>query len=124
MIRLKKLKNILIYTIHNSIFLYFSYIFFPSKFVLGNAKLSFWAAVFVSGFVWTLILKRLLLTIQTRSRFVRFVLSWIFNFVALWIVARIAPYSGFGVVKFTWLIGLAFIANIVQQNFYEENVGK
>jgi hypothetical protein len=88
--------------------------------VLGNAKLTFWAAVFVSGLIWTLIIKRLLLTIQTKSLVVRFILSWIFNFIAIWIVARIAPYSGFGVVKFTWLLGLSFFANVVQLNIADE----
>jgi hypothetical protein len=117
---LKKFREFVLFCLHNSMLLYFAYIFFPSKFVLANSRLSFWAAVFVSGIIWALIIKRLLLTIQTKSLSVRFILSWLFNFIAIWIVARIAPYSGFGVVKFTWLIGLSFFANMIQMTITDD----
>lgn len=43
-----------------------------------------------------------------------FVYSWFINFLILWIIARIAPYSGLGVVRFVWLMPTALVAAIFQ----------
>lgn len=113
---MKDFKNSILFWVHNMMLIYFAYIMFPGKFVLGTYKIGFWPAILISALIWTLIIRRLNLTIITRHKTVCFLLGWLFNFISLWLVARIAPYSGFGVVKFTWLIVLALVGNIIHQS--------
>ena len=39
---------------------------------------------------------------------------WLTNFVAIWILARFAALSGFGIEAYYWAISLGFVANLVQ----------
>lgn len=72
----------------------------------------------VSGLIWTglvflispAVKKVIKLDGTTKMMFV----YWLSNFVALWITARLAPYFGFGTSKFTWIAGLALVADLVQ----------
>jgi hypothetical protein len=109
-----KFKDTVLYIIHNSILLYFANLFFPQEFVLGTHRISFLGAIIIAGLIWTIIVRRLNLTINTKSKLNTYILTWIYNFVALWITARIAPYSGFGAISFVWLIGLSLVASLVQ----------
>lgn len=117
---MSKTKEFFLYFIHNSLAVYFSHLFFPHSFALGTDRISFWLAVFISGAIWTLIARRLNLTIVSSKNKGQFASRWLFNFAAIWLTARVAPYSGFGVIKFTWLIPLSFVANIIQASISKE----
>ena len=116
---MKKFKEFILPWIHDSVLIYFASQIMPGKFVLGTYKLSFIVAILISGFLLTVLvdvacmglarIKNLKLD-KIKKAFV----FWFINFVALWIVARIAPYSGFGVVRFTYLIELSFATNLIQ----------
>jgi|WetSurSiteA1Bulk_404760.scaffolds.fasta_scaffold11874_3 hypothetical protein len=116
---MKRFKKFILPWIHGSVFIYLASQVMPGKFVLGTHKLSLLAAIIISGFLVTVLVDvadLFLARIKTikLNKITKAFAFWIINFVALWIVARIAPYSGFGVVKFTYLIGLAFATNLIQ----------
>ena len=103
----------------NSVLLYLAAMFYPMYFVLGTYRLStFWAAL-VGGFVWTLLtcaahplLKKV--NLKLNGRVIMFGFYFLANFIALWVTARLAPYTGFGATSYVWLAGLAIVADVVQ----------
>ena len=116
---MKKAKRFILYWIHNGILIYLANQIFPSKFVLGSFRLSFVAAIVISSFALTLFLELVSMVLAKKRKIKldnknRFTIFWIANFVGLWLIARFAPLTGFGVVKFTWLIGFSFLVNILQ----------
>lgn len=116
---MKKLKRFILYFIHNAILIYLANQIFPEKFVLGNLRYTNVIAVIISSFLLTLFLELVSISL-TRAKKIkldnkrRFGTFWMANFLGLWLVARIAPFTGFGVVRFTWLIGLSFLVNLLQ----------
>ncbi|MDP3994461.1 MAG: hypothetical protein Q8P91_01355 [bacterium] len=97
-----------------SFLLYFATLTYPDNFVLGSARHSVLSAAVFSGLVWTLIifsanpiLKSLKLKLGKGCA--KFVFGYFVSFAGLWIVARLAPYTGFGVTRFTWLMGLSLL---------------
>ncbi len=115
----KYLKLFLLFWVANSILLYLAFMVFPQYFMLGTFRMSAIAATIVAGGVWTLLVmlvdplvKRFKLKINGVPQMT--VLYWLANFVALWITARLAPFTGFGVSRFVWILALAFVANLVQ----------
>lgn len=116
---MKKIKGFILCWIHNSVLIYLASQVYKGKFVLGTKSLSLITAVIVSGFLVSLLLeagsyglaKIKGLKIEGLKRIPVF---YILNFVSLWLVARIAPYSGFGVVRFTWLLLLGIFTTLVQ----------
>ena len=116
---MKKAKRFILYWIHNGILIYLANQIFPSKFVLGSLKLTFVAAILISSFALTLFLELVSMVLVKKRKIKldnknRFTIFWIANFIGLWLIARFAPFTGFGVVKFTWLIGFSFLVNILQ----------
>ncbi|MBU0998237.1 hypothetical protein KJ570_01765 [Patescibacteria group bacterium] len=119
---MKRAKRFILYWIHNGILIYLANQIFPSKFVLGNFRLTLVIAVLVSSFALTLFLElvsfRLIKVKKIKfDNKKRFGLFWLANFIGLWLIARLAPLTGFGVVRFTWLIGLSFLVNVLQTIF-------
>src|SRR3989344_5322381 len=97
----------------NSIVLALANSFFPGSFALGNAFLSIPMAVVFSGFLLTILLlvakglaKSRELTIK--GRFFMFLYYWVAASGAIWLIARVAHVSGFGIARFTWAIGCGF----------------
>ena len=111
------MKNKLVFFVSwlvGSFLLYFATLAYPDNFVLGSAKHSVLSAAVFSGFLWTLIIfianpvaKRLKLKLDKCC--VKFAFGYLVSFAGLWIVARLAPYTGFGVTKFTWLMTLSLL---------------
>ncbi len=111
----------------NSTLLYLAFAMFPQYFMLGTYRMSAIAAAIAAGGVWTLLImlvdplvKRFKLKVNGVSQMTVF--YWLANFIALWITARLAPYLGFGVSRFVWILGLAFVANLVQFTLWK--IGK
>lgn len=92
---------------------------FPNNFVLGTYRMSKFSSALFAGFVWTLIVwfsepltKKLKLKLE--GQFKQMLLYLFSNFVALWVVAHLAFFTGFGVTSFIWVFVLAFFANFFQ----------
>lgn len=116
---MKRAKRFILYWIHNGIIIYLVNQLFPSKFVLGNFRFTVLLATLVSSFTLTFFLELVSLGLTKVKKIKldsknRFLIFWIANFVGLWLIARLAPLTGFGVVRFTWLIGLSLLVNILQ----------
>ncbi|MFH1971771.1 MAG: hypothetical protein ABIJ05_05350 [Patescibacteria group bacterium] len=117
---MKKVKKFILYWIHNGILIYLANQLFPSKFVLGNFRFTTVVTVLISSFFLTLFLELVSIILAKQKKIKldnnkRFGVFWISNFIGLWLIARLAPLIGFGVIKFTWLIGLSLLANILQK---------
>ena len=117
--KMKKIKRFILYWIHNGILIYIANQIFPSKFVLGNFRYTSFYATLISSFLLTLFLEFVSLSLLKLKKMKfdgkrRFSIFWAANFIGLWLLARFAPITGFGVVRFTWLIGLSLLVNILQ----------
>jgi Ca2+/Na+ antiporter len=92
---------------------------FRGKFVLGTKNLSYWVAVVLAAFLATLLIEvgSIALSKYKKIEFKglkRILAFYVMNCIAFWLVARVAPYSGFGVVKFTWVLLLAAFTTLIQ----------
>ena len=98
------------YWVVNSLVLALSNSFFPDSYVLGNAYLSIPSAVIFSGFLLTILLLLAKGLAKTRSFLIKGrVFMYLYYAAAasagIWLIARIANVSGFGIARFTWAIG-------------------
>lgn len=103
----------------DSLILYLGVLIFPHYFVLGSKMVSFWGAIFVAGFTWTVLVWLLkptifLFTKKIKGSLAMFAFYLVLNFVALWITARLGPVVGFGTTRFVWLVVIASVANLIQ----------
>jgi len=122
---MKRVKNFILYWVHNGVIIYFASQIFPTKFVLGNFRFTALLSILVSAFSLTLFLEIVSIGLSKVKKIKfdsnnRFVTFWIANFLGLWLIARMAPLTGFGVVRFTWLIGLSFLVNILQSIIHKK----
>lgn len=116
--KLKKYYAFVTYWAVNSLLLYLATLVYPAAYTLGNFRFSvLWAAI-VAGFIWTVlvwfsepILGLLKVKVEGGKQMIFYLLA---NFIALWLVARIAFFSGFGVASFVWVFVLALVGNLVQ----------
>lgn len=108
-----------IFWIIDSVLLYLAAVLFPQYFTIGNWRFSPVMAVIFSGLIWTGLVwfseplfrkagKKLEKDYQMA------IFYFIANFAALWVTARLAPFFGFGTTRFIWILGLAFVANLIQ----------
>jgi len=113
---MKRKVYFLIYWVVNSLLLYLATLVFPGNFVLGTYRYSVLVAAVISGFVWTLltwITKPVQIRLKVRDELKKSVFFFGVSFVSLWLIARFAPYTGFGVTSFVYLLGLAMVAEVV-----------
>ena|SRR3989304_1956021 len=125
----KDLIPFIAFWIADLVLLYLAVLFMPQYFTLGTYRLSTTTALIIASLVWTIIvwlvnpvLKRL--KVEIKGTLQMAVFFWLANFAALWITARLAPYTGFGVSRFTWILGLALIANLVQFGIWKISKSK
>ena len=113
---------LLIWALNALITYVFAY-FYPTYYVLGNKFFGPFIAVVLASLIWTGIVwvaKPILKSyVKKLSRSYMFLFYFIANFVALWLVTRLAPYVGFGVVRFTWLVILAITADLMQYGVWK-----
>jgi len=115
---MKQIKHFLLNWLHYAILLHASSKIFRGQFVLGNKNFDRWIAVVVSGLILVILIKFGLGIIEKTKKIKlntvnKLIVFFIVNFVSFWIVARIAPYSGFGVTRFTWLLLLSAFTTLV-----------
>lgn len=105
--------------IANSIFFYAAGYLFPSFIVLGNNIRDPISSCLLNGFVLTIILalvprmlKILSITVAKESNmaFVYFIV----NFFTIWLLARLADFTGFGISSFVVALILGAVFNIFQ----------
>ncbi len=120
---MKKITALTLFWLHNSALLFLAFVVFPGNFVLGTYRHTVLVATLLSGLIWTLtvwfvrpIQRRFKIKIE--GRLVMYPYYLVLNFATLWVTAHLAPYTGFGVTRFTWLIGLAIVANFVQATIW------
>jgi uncharacterized membrane protein YvlD (DUF360 family) len=104
------------YWVVNSLVLALSNSFFPDYYVLGNAYLSIPSAVIFSGFLLTILLLLAKGLAKTRSFSIKGrVFMYLYYAAAasagIWLVARIANVSGFGIARFTWAIAAGLVVS-------------
>ena len=115
---MKKYCGFISFWVLDSLLLYLATVVYPAAYTLGTYRLStLWAAI-VAGFIWTAlvwfsepIVAMVKIKVSDKMKMFFYLFA---NFVALWLVARIAPYSGFGVASFVWVFLLALVANFAQ----------
>ncbi len=106
----------------NSLLIYLANLWLPSNFVLGNARWSPLVAVVLAGLAITIIVvvttsvKIVLNRVAPALDSMPLTLVYYFfaNFAAIWIVARMAEIFGLGISKFTYVAGLALVADVAQ----------
>ncbi len=114
----KYLVPFIVLWIIDSVLIYLSRLIYPHYFVLGGMYMSAWGAIITAGFTWTLLVWLIkpfvYLFAKLKGRLLMFGFYFLANFVALWLTARLSPITGFGVTRFTWLVILAIVADIIQ----------
>jgi len=96
-----------------SLLLYLAHVIFPDSVVLGNYKFTVFDAVIYAGF-WISFINWLIKDVvivrglHPESRFGSLVFYILVGSLAVWMVARFAPYTGLGIVSYRWalLLGL------------------
>lgn len=121
---IKKYLSFVSFWLLASLFLYLAALFYPANFELGNFWLSPLAATFWAGFwltvsVWAAkpVLTKLNLKLEGRAKM--FLFYWLCNSAAIWIIARFAHLTGFGISRFYWAIGLGLVLNIAQWGLWQ-----
>jgi hypothetical protein len=118
-INLKKYTPFIAYLLANSFVIYFANLFYPDIFVIGSSKMGYWLNLLWAGFWLTLILLAIkLMTKKPKSSFKgtgKGMIYWFFwNSFAIWLVAKLAVITGFGIPKFYWAVVLGFFTNFAQ----------
>ena len=116
---MKKYAPLLGYWLINSLLLLLAFKILPAHYVLGTYKLGVYQAALFAGIIWTVLLwvmEPLSVKFSSVLDSLKKVMAFYFllNFVALWLTARIAPYSGFGTTSYLWLLLLSFVAVLFQ----------
>ena len=108
----------------NAIVLYVGSMLFPTDLVLGNNILSPILAALVTGAILSAvmalpepILKSLKLKIKNEMHLALVYL--VFNILGLWVLAKLANYSGFGVSSYMVVVVLGLVLNTLQYGVWK-----
>ncbi len=115
---MRKPVSLIAFWIVNSLLVYLATRLMPANYVLGNVRHSVLSGAIVAGFVWTAlvwIFKKALKNFKARmaQNQGRILFYIAVNFVVVWVVARFAPYTGFGLTSFVWAFVLGLAGSIV-----------
>lgn len=113
----------------NAVVLYAGSIFFPTDIVLGNSILSPILAALVTGVLLSAIMGLpepiiKALNVKIKNEMHLALVYLVFNILGLWILARLANYSGFGVSSYIVVIVLGLILNMLQYGVWKMLDGK
>lgn len=113
----------------NSLFFYIAFLVFPDALVLGNNIRSPIVASLLSGLLLTLIvgivpsvLKMANLKVKEEQKMA--FIYFVFNALGIWLIARMATITGFGISTFWVALVLAFVVNFLQWGVWKATSGK
>ncbi len=126
---MQRYKKFFILWLVNVVLLFAGVSLLPENYTLGNSFLTPLQAAVISGLVWNLVLwytgpffKDLEIKMKESWQMM---LGYMFmNFGTLWLLARLAVISGLGVSNWTYVLGLAIVANIAQYFVWQSLVSK
>lgn len=104
----------------NSLVVYLASYFYPVDFVLGTYMLTPVFAALLTGFLIAgtgrlakaVFAKRV--SKWLKGRFGMFVFYFLVNSIAVWLFARLAPVTGFGITAFYWAFVLGLTLSLIQ----------
>ncbi len=126
---MKRYKLFTLYWLANTAMLYLANVLLPAHFTLGNNLFSTMQATVFTAFIWNVVIWNgeswfKDLELQSKSPMVMMLQYLGLNFATLWLLARLAVLTGFGVSSFLYVLGLAFIANAVQYQIWQRTSKK
>lgn len=115
--------------IANGLIIYLAAYFYPGTVVLGNASLSSMAALIVTAILLTLIISQVepllkLTKVKLKGDFSLAVFYGLVNIIGLWIIARAAIYTGFGISTVSVAVVLGVVLNLAQYLVWKLIMGK
>ena len=116
---MKKIYLFLSMWLVNGVLLLLANWFFPMDFVLGTWRRGVFGSAVVAAALWTIITLLVepfmkVINFKPKNAGMSMLVYLVVNFVALWVTARMAPLTGFGVSGWLWILILAVVANVVQ----------
>lgn len=119
----KSIPYISFWILNSSIF-YLGSIVFPKNIELGTFRVPenlapFWAGALLTFIVWFSKPIVVQLGFKPQGEIQAFLYYAVANSVTLWILARFAEFSGFGISRFYWAIGLGLVINLLQMGFWQ-----
>lgn len=115
--------------IANGLIIYLAAYFYPGAVVLGNASLTSMAALVVTAILLTLIISQVepllkLTKVKLKGDLSMAVVYGLVNIIGLWIIARAAIYTGFGISTVSVAVILGIVLNLVQYLVWKLVMGK
>ena len=115
--------------IANGLIIYLAAYFYPGSVVLGNASLSSMAALIVTAILLTLIISQVepllkLAKVRLKGDFAMAIVYGLVNIIGLWIIARTAIYTGFGISTVSVAVILGVVLNLAQYFVWKLVMGK
>ncbi|OGG21969.1 hypothetical protein A3D03_02170 [Candidatus Gottesmanbacteria bacterium RIFCSPHIGHO2_02_FULL_40_13] len=115
--------------IANGLIIYLAAYFYPGSVVLGNASLSSMAALTVTAILLTLIISQVepllkLAKVRLKGDFAMAIVYGLVNIIGLWIIARTAIYTGFGISTVSVAVILGVVLNLAQYFVWKLVMGK
>ena len=115
---MKKYLPFFSYFLINTVVLYLAASFLPANYVIGSSFLPFFPNLLWSGLILTLLIKMgkpfsKTIKFKIEGGLKKFFYYWLVSSVAVWIVARLAVITGFGISGFYWAIVLGFVLKLL-----------
>ncbi len=114
----------IIFWLANSTIFYLSSLILPRNFELGSAtipeNLAFlWVGAWLTFIVWFSkpVITQIGLKLEGEAQ--NFIFYWASNSITIWILARVAEFSGFGISRFFWAIILGLVMNTIQWGLWQ-----
>lgn len=113
----------------NSLFFYLAFLIWPTSVVLGNDIRSPIVAAMLNGFLLTFLtmlvpLVMKIVKIKTKKEGELAFIYFIFNVIGIWVLARLATFTGFGITAFWVALILAAFVNLLQWAIMKTTVKK
>lgn len=116
---MERYKKFLILWLINVLLLVTFSILFPMNYALGNSLFTPLQAVVFAGLIWNLVIWYAGPFFEDLG--LKLMDSWqmmmgylLINFGVLWVLARLSVITGFGISSWSYVLGLAIVANVVQ----------
>lgn len=114
----KDLKKFLAFWVVNAALVYSADYLMPNGYELGNANYQPVMAALVAGLALTFVgfFAKVFAKgagINKRGRYPMFLYYWLANSAGIWLIARVADLTGFGIARYYWAILLGFLASLL-----------